>query len=126
VVPAQIAAERHRRGAPAHERGHEIGEQLTDDLLAAPEQRVRVPALRNAAALLRVVREHVAVDDRHALEMLRQHASREQSRDARADDDRLAVAKPFRHGVETPSMRGHSLPARPPGKQSVKAESTPH
>jgi hypothetical protein len=130
VKPAQIAAHRNGRRAAAHERRHEIREELRHDLLATSEQGVNVPALRHATAHLRIVRETIALDDRDAFEMLGQHTRGKQPCDAGADDNGVAVAMMnlrARHVRVTPSKWMHAACGRGPrAKQSARAESIPH
>ena len=62
-------------------------QQLLERLLAAGQQPVDVPALRNAAPRLGSIRQSVALDHDDGGEALGQHPSGEQSGDAAAEDD---------------------------------------
>ena len=66
--------------------------ELLDRQPAAREQNMQMTGLRQALARHRRLGKAVALDQRHALEMIRQHAAGEQPGDAAADDDGMRIS----------------------------------
>jgi hypothetical protein len=61
--PANVAEQVTDRGTGLGDLLGQAGEQLVEHLPAAAQQRVQVPSLRNAAALIGIGAKHIALDD---------------------------------------------------------------
>ena len=77
--------------------GQQSREQLLQDLRAARQQHVRMPALRNPLPVCRALRQQVAVDNRHPLVGIRQHPGRQQPAHAGPKDHSVITDLPH-HG----------------------------
>jgi hypothetical protein len=69
----EIADHRHPR---RHQAGQEPREQVVENLRAAGQQPVRMPALRHPLARHHRIRQHVTFEDRHRLVGTGQHPGR--------------------------------------------------
>jgi hypothetical protein len=77
--------------------GQQSREQLIEDLRAARQQCVRMPALRNPLPVCRALRQQVAVDNRHPLVGIGQHPGRQQPAHAGPKDHSVITDLPH-HG----------------------------
>ena len=99
VLAQQVTAERepqlpeiaHHRHPRRRQASQEPREQVVEDLRAAGQQRVRVPALRHPLAMHPCLWQHVTFDDRHPLVRIRQHLCRKQPAHARPQHDRVVT-----------------------------------
>ena len=104
--------------------GQQAREQLIEDLRAARQQCVRMPALRNPLPVCRALRQQVAVDNRHPLVGIGQHPGRQQPAHASPKDhsvitdlphpDQSSLIKPVPAGaVGPPAQVAYRSNARP-------------
>jgi len=92
-LPAHVPQDITAYGAAGCQRGGEAREQLLEDLPAAWVQTVQMPTVRHAPAVLPGGWQHVPLDDHYPFEPLRQHAGREQTRDAGPENDGLVTVR---------------------------------
>ena len=102
MEPARVAGHVDAEGALAHELVADAGEVVGDDALALLEQDVDVTRLRNALSRRGAVREAIALDEQHDVEVVGQDPGREKPGEASADHDCTAARTP--RGAPSPDL----------------------
>ena len=75
-------------------------------MLATQKQQMRVPSVRHALAMGRHGGQAIALDDGHMLDVIGQHACRDQAGHASTDDDGMAAPYSL-YMMSIRSERGH-------------------
>ena len=117
----------HRNGPRRRQVGAVAGKEPVDDLTAPVEQRVDLPPLRHALAVLGALGQGVTLDQRHPVDVSGEHPGGEQPRDASADDDTVRARVCHRSGRDCGSgLDGCHERSFPSGRMARERMGTTH
>ena len=95
--PRDVARGIDERGAARHQFRGETGQQRIEAAGTARDVDVRIHCGRDAGAKFGQARQRLAIEQRHAIEMIREHTGGEQSRQTTANHETVRMTR-SRHG----------------------------